>query len=64
MRTQAKTVEVVTPQAEVPVIISAPQKGPMEGMIIVGGRPQMERSDMPTISFESILAIQRATEKK
>lgn len=27
------------------------QKGPMEGMVIVDGRPQMESCDMPTISF-------------
>lgn len=27
------------------------QKGPMEGMVIVYGRPQMESCDMPTISF-------------
>lgn len=26
-------------------------KGPIEGIIIVDGRPQMERVDMPTISF-------------
>ena len=31
----------------------------MEGILIVNGRPQMERSDMPSISFESILALQR-----
>lgn len=33
--------------------------GPMEGMILVDGRPQMEYADMPCISFESILAMQR-----
>ena len=27
------------------------QKGPMEGMVIVDGRPQMQSCDMPTISF-------------
>ncbi len=27
------------------------RKGPMEGMIILDGRPTMERCDMPTISF-------------
>lgn len=27
------------------------RKGPMEGMVIVDGKPCMERSDMPTISF-------------
>lgn len=26
-------------------------KGPVEGIIIVDGRPRMERVDMPTISF-------------
>lgn len=39
--------------------VSSVQKGPMEGMVIVGGHPHMEAADMPTISFESILAIQR-----
>lgn len=34
-------------------------RGPVEGIIIVDGRPRMERVDMPTISFESILALQR-----
>lgn len=38
-------------------------KGPMEGILIVDGRPQMERMDMPTISFESILALQRFNEQ-
>lgn len=28
--------------------------GPIEGILIVNGRPQMERVDMPTISFEQI----------
>lgn len=26
-------------------------RGPVEGIIIVDGRPQTERADMPTISF-------------
>lgn len=26
-------------------------KGPVEGIILVDGRPQTERADMPTISF-------------
>ncbi len=34
-------------------------KGPVEGVLIVDGRPQVERADMPCFSFESILAIQR-----
>lgn len=38
-------------------------KGPMEGVIIVDGRPQMERLDMSGISFESILALQRFNER-
>lgn len=33
-------------------------KGPMEGILIVDGRQQMECLDMPSISFESILALQ------
>lgn len=37
-------------------------KGPVEGILIVNGRPRMERSDMPCISFESILALQRYNE--
>jgi len=39
-------------------------KGPMEGILIVDGRPQMERMDMPSISFESILALQHFNESK
>lgn len=35
------------------------QKGPIEGILLVNGRPQMERSDMPTISFESIQALMK-----
>ncbi len=35
------------------------QKGPIEGIILVNGRPQIERSDMPTISFESIQALMK-----
>lgn len=27
------------------------RKGPMEGMVIVDGRPKMEHCDVPTISF-------------
>lgn len=27
------------------------RKGPMEGMVIVDGKPKMEHCDMPTISF-------------
>ncbi len=26
-------------------------RGPMEGVVIVNGRPQVERADMPTIIF-------------
>lgn len=37
-------------------------KGPMEGIIIVDGRPRMERMDMSGISFESIQAFQRFNE--
>lgn len=40
------------------------RKGPMEGVLIVDGRPQMERMDMPSISFESILALQRINQKR
>lgn len=36
-------------------------KGPVEGVIIVDGRPQMERVDMPTISF-SKKALERLQE--
>lgn len=38
-------------------------KGPLEGILIVDGRPQTECLDMPTISFESILALQRFKEQ-
>lgn len=43
---------------------SCVRKGPVEGILIVNGRPRMERMDMPCISFESILAPQRFNEGK
>lgn len=48
-----------------PVKASSPtvHRGPLEGILIVDGRPQMECLDMPTISFESILALQRFNEQ-
>lgn len=39
-------------------------KGPTEGILIVDGRPHMERMDMPSISFESILALQHFNESR
>ena len=33
--------------------------GAVEGTIIVNGQPQMERMDMPGISFESIQALMK-----
>lgn len=44
-------------KAKVDKIKSLYQKVPVEGLVIVNGRPQMETADMPTISFESIEAI-------
>lgn len=34
------------------------QHGPVEGMLLVDGRPAMEAVDMPVISFDSIQAIE------
>ena len=34
-------------------------RGPVEGMILVDGRPQIENVDMPTLSFDSIEALQQ-----
>lgn len=31
-------------------------RGPMEGVVIVNGRPQTERADMPTIIFHPRIA--------
>ena len=45
---------------QVPVI----RKGPVEGVLIVDGRPQVERADMPTISFESIMALMKMNEQQ
>ncbi len=41
-------------------------RGPVEGIIIVDGRPQMERVDMPTIPFsaEVIRRLQEQYQKK
>lgn len=41
----------------------AVSKGPMEGMVIVNGRPQMERADMTVWTFESIQALQNYSAK-
>lgn len=40
-------------------------KGPVEGIVIVDGRPQMERVDMPTISFtkEALKRLQEQCRK-
>lgn len=38
------------------------QKGPVEGMIFVNGRPQVESVDMPTITFDSIQALLKLTD--
>lgn len=40
------------------------RKGPVEGIVIVNGRPQTERVDMPTISFESIQALMEFNERR
>lgn len=45
-------------------VASCVRKGPVEGILIVNGRPKMERADMPCISFESILALQHFNESK
>lgn len=41
-------------------------KGPVEGIIIVDGRPQIERVDMPTISFtkEDLKRLQGLNKQK
>ncbi|MDE6021626.1 MAG: hypothetical protein K2H01_11610 [Ruminococcus sp.] len=59
-------VDVLEPQSKSPETKQAPcqiRKGPIEGIVIVDGRPQMERLDMSGISFESILALQRFKEQ-
>lgn len=38
------------------------RKGPVEGLLIMDGRPQVERADMPTISFENIMALMKLNE--
>lgn len=40
-----------------PAILPHVAPGPIEGILIVNGRPQMERVDMPTISFEQIARL-------
>ena len=55
-------VEQAVAQVEAPVP-PAIHKGPVEGVLIVDGRPQVERADLPCISFDSILAIQRFDEE-
>ncbi len=48
----------LTDEQKIPLI----HKAPMEGILIVDGRPRMERLDMPSFRFESILALQRFNE--
>ncbi len=55
--------EKVKPAMVTPVAPHTIYRGPMEGIIIVDGRPQMECLDMPSISFESIQALRRATQQ-
>lgn len=55
MRDQEKTAETIVGRTRTNMI----QRGPMEGLVLIDGRPNMERMDMPSISFESILAVQR-----
>lgn len=41
----------------------AVQKGAIEGVILVNGKPQIERADMPlTLSFDSIEDLERFCE--
>lgn len=37
--------------------------GAVEGTIIVNGRPEIEKADMPTLSFESVDALMEFLEK-
>ncbi|MCI9403651.1 MAG: hypothetical protein HFF04_08275 [Oscillospiraceae bacterium] len=63
MDVQAKEVKRVIKQ-EVSITPHTIQKGPLEGMVMVDGRPQVEQADMLTISFDSIEAIMRLTKEK
>ena len=38
--------------------------GAVEGTIIVNGQPQMERMDLPGISFESIQALMKYNDQR
>lgn len=35
------------------------QKGPVEGMLLIDGRPAIERADMPTISLDFLMKYQQ-----
>lgn len=56
------------PQARAPRSSPPPAitPGPMEGLILVNGRPQIERADLPTISFsaEAIAELQRRQQQR
>lgn len=42
---------------------SPSRRGAVEGTVIINGQPQMERMDMPGISFESIQALMNCAKK-
>lgn len=39
--------------------IKSINRGPVEGMLLIDGRPQIERADMSTLSFDSVGALQQ-----
>ena len=42
-----------------PPVPHSVHEGPVEGILIVDGRPQVECADVPSITFESIQALQK-----
>lgn len=63
MSPQVQTAEPQKQISKEVVSVSQVSPGPVEGLLIVNGRPQIERADMPTLAFESADEIFRLMER-
>lgn len=63
MSPQVQTAEPQKQISKEVVSVSQVSPGPVEGLLIVNGRPQIERADMPTLAFESADEILQLMER-
>lgn len=63
VQVQSRRPQTSTPHSPHPLAITP---GPVEGLILVNGRPQIERADLPTISFgvDAIAELQRRQQQR